>query len=101
MKPLDEAGLLLVVADAYQITGRGCLLTPGVPTTAKVEFRVGDAVRLIRPNGEVLDSVIKSIDAVHNRRAAAPEINFFVVLPKTIATGDVPMGTRVVLNKAT
>jgi hypothetical protein len=94
-----EAGLLLIVDDAYQISGRGCVLTPGVPTTTKLAFRAGDAVELIRPDGEVMESVIKGIDAVHNRRADAPEIFFFIVLPKTVGPADVPKGTRVVLSK--
>lgn len=87
--------LVLTVEDAFQITGRGCMLTPGLPAGTKLPLTPGASVRLVRPDGEAFDSVIKGLDAMHSRRTENPEVRIFITLPESISTSEVPPGTVV------
>jgi hypothetical protein len=86
---------LLTVEDAFQISGRGCLLTPGLPASTKLRLGPRMTVRLVRPDGEVFDSVIKGLDALHNRRTDEPEVRFFITLPESVSPTEVPPGTTI------
>jgi len=87
--------LILTVKEAFQISGRGCVLTPGLPASTKLKLGPGTSVKLVRPDGESIDTVIQGLDAVHNRNDAEPEIRFFIMLPGTITPTQVPSGTLV------
>ena len=87
--------LILTVDEAFQITGRGCVLTPGLPSSTKLKLAAGSTVRLVRPDGESFDSVIQGLDAIHNRNVAEPEIRFFITLPASVLPTEVPSGTAV------
>jgi hypothetical protein len=89
--------LLYTIEEAFDISGRGCVLAPGIPESAKVPVRLGDQVRLLPPSGASFESVIHSLDAIHNRRADSPELRILVVLPKSVAKQDVPPGTQLFL----
>ena len=85
--------LVLTVEDAFQISGRGCLLTPGLPSATQLPLGPGTSIRLVRPNGESFDTVVKGLDAMHNRSVTSPEVQFFITLPESVATSEVPPGT--------
>jgi hypothetical protein len=85
---------LLTVDEALVITGRGLLLMPGLRELPSIPLRPGDQVQLELPSGERLASVIKGVDAVHNRKKDKPEINFFITLPKSLSKESAPPGTR-------
>lgn len=85
---------LLTVEEALQISGRGLLLTPGLRQLAGVTL--GDRVRLEPPHGDPFESVVKGIDAVHNRSAKEPEVLLFVTLPGSLGKESAPKGTKVV-----
>ena len=87
---------LLTVNEAFLISGRGCLLTPGLLEIPSISLERGDRVRLERPNNDPIESVVHGIDAVHNRNANAPEIHFFVTLPPSMSKESVPKGTKLV-----
>lgn len=93
----SERHLLLTVEEAFHVSGRGCLLTPGLPADPSLPLRRGDAVHLLQPNGQATESAIAGIDAVHNRNTDSPEIRFFVTLPRQVKKEDVPKGTLVYL----
>jgi hypothetical protein len=90
----SEPVFLYVVEEALSVSGRGCLLMPGMVPNQKVALRIGDPVRLLRPNGEVFDSVVHGMDAMHNRNEAAPEIRFYIVLPKDVKKEQIPRGSE-------
>lgn len=92
---MNERRLLLTVDEAFHISGRGCLLTPGLPVEGAPPIQRGDELQLQLPDGRTAATVIHSIDAVHNRKTDAPEIRFFLTLPRKVSKEDVPRGTQV------
>jgi hypothetical protein len=85
---------LYEVQEALAVTGRGCVLLPGLLEPPSVSLHSGDAVRLLRPDGESFDSTILYVETVHRRLSATPEIRWVVVLPPSVATNQIPAGTR-------
>lgn len=88
---------LYTIEEAFDISGRGCVLAPGISEAATVPVRLGDPVLLLPPSGASFESVVHSLDAIHNRRTDSPEIRILVVLPKSVNKQDVPSGTQLFL----
>ena len=89
--------LLFIVEDAFQINGRGCVLAPGPSVEPGAQIvRVGDRIRLLKPNGEIIDSVIRGLEML-GRRPRSQVITAPILLPKDITKADVPKGTKVIL----
>ena len=84
---------LSTVADVFTITGRGCVIVPGVPYPSATipVLRRGAPIILRRPNGTRLLTSIRELEMI-SRRPAVPFIP--VLLPVTITKGDVPVGTE-------
>lgn len=94
MKPV----LLFVVEDAFQITGRGCVLAPGpVAEPGARPVRVGDQLRLHKPDGQSFDTVIRGVDML-GRRQRSEIITAPILLPREITKDDVPIKTEVWLH---
>jgi hypothetical protein len=89
--------LLFTVEDAFQISGRGCVLVPGIGKTSEFSpVRVGDRIRLVKPNGEVIDTRIQGVEMInYGRRGPPKEIFAPILLPGPISKHDVPPGTHV------
>lgn len=91
-----EQILLFTVEDAFQITGRGCILAPGpsvepgAPTVS-----LGDSIRLRKPDGESVDTVIEGLEMLGWRRPKPQVITAPLLLPTTFCKTDVPKGTEV------
>lgn len=96
-KDIPKFSEVLIVEDSFLITGRGRVLAPRLPATTALSFKRGTAVRLIRPDGGVTDTVIQGVDAVHLRRTELPQIILMITLPKTVSADEAPKGTRLVL----
>lgn len=92
-----EPSLLFVVEQVFQISNIGCVVAPGVtPRPGIPEVRAGDPIRLLKPDGEVVDTRIHSIPHFNYGSRPRPEVlTFPFVLPLQIAKEDVPLGTRV------
>lgn len=90
-----ELTLLFIVEDAFQITDRGCVLVPG-PSAGPggPTVRVGDPIRLVKPDGEVIDTEIRGIEML-GRRPRPKVITAPILLPLDITKEQVPVGTRV------
>lgn len=88
--------LLYIIDEAFQISGRGCVLAPGISEATSIQVKKGDLVKLVQPSGKTFDSVIHSLDAIHNRSTDKPEIRILVVLPKSVTKQDVPPGTQLI-----
>ena len=92
-----SATLLFVVEDAFQVTGRGCVLVPGPSTEAGGPvLRVGDPIRLVKPDGQAIETRIHGIEMLH-RRPPPKVITAPILLPKEITKDQVPVGTQVLL----
>lgn len=86
-----------VVADTFAIEGRGLVLAPGFSFRAGV-VRVGDHVRLHRPDGTTIATSLaglEMIDPAINRRSEGTPI-----LVRGLSKSDVPIGTVVSLTRA-
>lgn len=107
MRPADEGpweSLALrresprfVVEKVFQLAGRGCVLVPGFSFAAQ-PVRVGSPIRLERPDGSLIRSVVRGLEMVDGpaiNKGAAP-----ISLPSLLKASDVPPGTVVELEDA-
>ncbi len=89
--------LLFVVEDAFQITGRGCVLVPGPSTEpGGPRVRVGEPIRLVKPDGQEIETLVRGVEMIH-RRPLPKVITAPILLPKEITKDQVPVGTQVFL----
>lgn len=87
--------LLFTVEDAFQITGRGCVLVPGPLAEAGIQaIRIGDRLCLRKPDGDSFDTVIAGVEMIA-RRPRPKRITTPILLPSDVTKGDVPIGTEV------
>lgn len=90
-----EPTLLFVVEDAFQISGRGCVLVPGpMAEVGRPDVCVGDRIRLVKPNGESIDTTIQGIEMI-GRRPPPKVLTAPILLPREITKDQVPKGTQV------
>ena len=88
---------LFKVEDRFQLTGRGCVLLPGIPNERSLPaVRVADKIMLMRPDGSKILTHIASIEMV-NYRTKPQRIVVPICLPNDLSTEDVPKGTEVFL----
>jgi hypothetical protein len=79
---------LFTVEDTFTIKGRGTVLVPGIVPEGEERFRIGDALRLRRPDGSEVEATIDGIDFFNVPHGAYPIV---IRLPKS----DVALGTEV------
>jgi hypothetical protein len=88
---------LCTVQDVFEITGRGCVLTPGVSETTPpdIKIRVRDPIQLRRPDGSVVRTHIHGVEILDRRDRSwcAP-----VSLPPEFTKADIPIGTEIWLE---
>lgn len=82
--------LALTVADCFAVRGVGLLVAPGVGDVSP-PVRIGDALRLVRPDGTELKVTLQRLDFLH---APNPVPNPFLILPDLLPA-DVPPGTEI------
>ena len=84
---------LFIVADRFQIEGRGCVLVPGLRTEpGSPNLSKGARIRLRTPEGKETDTFIEELEMISYRKR--PEkIYIPVLLPRDITKDDVPVGT--------
>lgn len=85
------ARFLFVVEDTFAIKGRGLVLVPGITPHEDEIFRVGDPLRLIRPDGSELRTAIGGLEMFTKPvlQAAIP------VLLRGVTKEEVPVGSEV------
>lgn len=76
------------VADLFTIRGRGVVLLPGLTPIDDEVFRVGDQLRLKRPDGTELEARIAGIELF----SGTPEVP---VLLEGLSDADIPRDTEV------
>ena len=87
--------LLFIVEDAFQITGRRCVLVPGPSTEPSGStLRVGDPIRLVKPDDQEIATLVRGVEMI-NRRSQPKVVTATILLPKEIAKDQVPIGTGV------
>ena len=88
---------LCTVQDAFEIAGRGCVLTPGISKTtpSDIKIKTHDQILLRRPDGSVLRTHIEGVAMLDRRDRSwcAP-----ILLPSEFGKADVPIGTEIWLD---
>ena len=56
---------LFTVSDRFTVTGRGIVLLPGLKPVGDERFKVGDKIRLRRPDGQDLIVTIAGLELPH------------------------------------
>jgi hypothetical protein len=79
---------LFTVEETFTIRGRGTGLMPGIVPEGGERLRIGDALRLRRPDGSEVEATIDGIEFFGIQTGTYPIV---VRLPKL----DVPLGTEV------
>ena len=82
--------LAFTVADSFSVRGVGLLLAPGVGDLDP-PLRIGDRLRLVRPDGSAVASAVRSLHMLH---APNPVPNPFLAVAR-FQPADVPPGTAV------
>jgi len=97
--PSKAVNLLFIVEDAFQITGRGCILVPGpAAATGGPSVKVGTPIRLGLADGTVQDTHICGLEMLNfGPRPRPAVITAPILLPKDFRKEDVPIGTKVFL----
>ena len=84
------ARLLFQVAETFEINGRGLVLLPGIIPVGDERFRVGDPIRLKRPDGKEEDYPIGGLEMCTPRRVAD-----VALLLTNVTKVEVPIGSEV------
>lgn len=88
---------LCTVEDVFEISGRGCVLTPGLTEAAAgdIKIRAKDPIQLRRPDGSMVRTHIHAVEFLDgpSKRWCVP-----VLLPPEFTKADVPIGTEVWLE---
>lgn len=84
--------LISKVEDVFQLTGRGCIVAPGIlHSTDAPTLRVGDVVILKRPDGSEIQTVIRGMEMggrVLSRKSTP------LLLGEEITKDMIPVGTE-------
>jgi translation elongation factor EF-Tu-like GTPase len=82
--------LLSTVEDAFQITGRGVVVVPGIPRNGDWRLKTGDALLLRRPDGTELETCVFGIEM-----ASPPHpTGIPILLGQNVTKKDIPIGTE-------
>jgi hypothetical protein len=81
---------LLVVEHTFAIKGRGLVLVPGIIPEGDERFRMGDCIRLRKPDGSSIVTRIGGLELL----CPNPRRDVVIIL-KDAAKGEVPIGTEV------
>lgn len=81
--------LLFTVTDTFLIRGHDLILAPGISSNHD-NVRVGDPLRLKRPDGSILESAIGSIEML-----TPNPMRVFPIAVRNLSKDDVPIGTEV------
>jgi hypothetical protein len=82
---------LLVVDDAFNITGRGVIVTPKIPAES-FKGAIERQVELRNPDGKTLQA--RAAFAIPRDSKMDPNHPYFLCLVREISTDDVPIGTE-------
>jgi len=79
----------------FEISGRGCVVVPGIPRdhTGPEKVSRGSPITLKLPNGQEIPTHIKEIEFVLYSGDKGSDVTF--VLPDNLRKEDVPIGTEI------
>ncbi|HXA47616.1 MAG TPA: hypothetical protein VNW52_08300 [Burkholderiaceae bacterium] len=86
---------LFSIDSAFEIAGRGCVIVPGIPESDLGSVRLGDAIRLVTPDGETFETAIAGIESLNYGSKYPEKISFPILLRGPIVKDQIPPGTLV------
>lgn len=85
---------LCEITDVFSISGRGCVMFPGIPLGSPLRVQINAPIRLIRPDGSELVTRVAGIEMISTSQPHPTPL----LLPKEIDKSQVPLGTKVYLE---
>jgi hypothetical protein len=83
--------LLSKVEAVFSISGRGCVIAPGIPKGGASRVKMGDALVLKRPDGRELRTHVRGIEM-----GGAPQsLGIPILVGADLVKDDIPIGTEV------
>lgn len=93
-----EDQFLFVVAHAFQISGRGCVLAPGLSAeTGAPTVRVGSQIRSVTPEVGSFHAHVRGIEMLNYVSRRPEKINLPILVSVGITKDPIPTGTKVFL----
>ncbi len=86
------------IEDVFQISGRGCVIAPGVPDDSTIVLRVGDPLLLKLPDGSETRTQVHGIEMVSYSPDALKTLGMppaSILVGPELAKHDLPVGTEV------
>lgn len=83
---------LFEIEDVFDISGRGCVLVPGVPDSLRRYTNAGDQILIISPEGEQLQTSIAAFEMIERGR---PMVHAAFSLPGSVDKASLPIGSKV------
>jgi hypothetical protein len=87
---------LFKIEDVFDITGRGCIIVPGIPYALGLKLPVGTALTVQTPSGESLQVSIASFEHFHRRAEGLTHAAFAV--GGGVTKAQLPIGSDVYLS---
>lgn len=87
---------LFEIEDVFDLTGRGCVLVPGVPHAFPGSVKAGATILIEPPSGRAFETRIVAFELV-NRGRLAGHTPFSVL--GSIGKGQLPVGSKVLLRE--
>jgi translation elongation factor EF-Tu-like GTPase len=86
---------LFRVEDVFAITGRGCVLVPGIPHSLSIPIKRGAPLELRCPDGTVIRTQLQEIEMINS---TATRESTAISLSRDVKKTDIPIGTEVWLH---
>ncbi len=79
------------IDDVFQISGRGCVVTPGIAKSRDLRLKVGDPLLLKCPDGSELRTVLRGIEI----GGSPNHPGIPILLGSELTKDQIPVGTEV------
>lgn len=86
---------LFKIEDVLDITGRGCILVPGIPYSLGLDVKAGAPLTVVTPSGEHVQTRITSFESFHRRDQGLTHAAFAV--GRDVEKAQLPIGSDVYL----
>ena len=86
---------LFAIEDVFDITGRGCVLAPGIPHSLGLNIRIGAHLLIVSPFGGRIRTQISSFEMLHTRTHGLSHAPFAV--SSEIKKEQLELGSKVFL----
>jgi len=87
--------LLFNIEDVFDISGRGCIVVPGIPYSLGLNVKVGAPVLIVSPEGDRLHTTIASFERFHRRAEGLTHAAFAV--SRDVKKASLKVGSSVYL----